>query len=60
MQSPAAAEQQVLEAIASVTGRGKDGIDSQQQAALDEAIEALERDGGLAGPTSRPDVLDGR
>ena len=60
MQSSAAAEQQVLDAIASVTGRGKDGINNEQQAAFDKAIQALERDGGVAEPTSRPDVLDGR
>ena len=60
LQAVRSAEQQIHDAIASATGRGKSGVDSTQQEALERAVEQLERDGGVADPTAREDLLDGR
>uniref|UniRef100_A0A383VDN0 Plastid lipid-associated protein/fibrillin conserved domain-containing protein n=1 Tax=Tetradesmus obliquus TaxID=3088 RepID=A0A383VDN0_TETOB len=53
------AEQAVLSALASVKGRGASGMDVVNQELLNVAVEVLERDGGVPGPTTLPQ-LDGR
>ena len=58
--STAEAEAQILQALSSAKGRGKDGIDGQQLQALQEAVQQLEQDGGIEGPVAREDLLDGR
>ena len=58
--STAEAEAQILQALSSAKGRGKDGIDGQQLQALQEAVQQLEQDGGVEGPVAREDLLDGR
>eukprot|EP00882_Tetradesmus_deserticola_P008847 GHRQ01009333.1.p1 GENE.GHRQ01009333.1~~GHRQ01009333.1.p1 ORF type:complete len:417 (+),score=153.00 GHRQ01009333.1:317-1567(+) len=53
------AEQGVLAALSSVKGRGASGMDVSNQELLNVAVEVLERDGGVPGPTTLPQ-LDGR
>ena len=60
LQAPAAAEGEIIAALSSARGRGKDGIDEAQRAKLDAAVQRLEADGGVADPTAREDLLDGR
>jgi hypothetical protein len=60
VQALAEAEAQVLRAVASARGRGKEGVDEEQRALLDEAVQQLESDGGVSGPTAREDLLDSR
>jgi hypothetical protein len=54
-------EAAVIESIRDVKGRGKDGMSLEQQQVLEDAVAALEADDlGVADPTTRPDLLDGR
>ena len=41
------AQQQLLDAISTVKGRGVSGISPEQQAAVQEAVSVMEEDGGL-------------
>jgi hypothetical protein len=43
------AEQQVMDVLGSVKGRGTSGLDQQQLLELNAAIEFLEQDGGVSG-----------
>lgn len=52
-------ELQVIEALQTSIGRGKDGISEEQQAKLDQAIQTLEASGGVPAPTTVP-ALEGK
>lgn len=46
-------EQEVLSVLGSVKGRGSSGLEPEQLQQLNAAIEALEKDGGVAGDIRR-------
>jgi hypothetical protein len=60
MQATNAAEAQILNALANSRGRGKDGVNENQQAAIAQAVKVLEAQGGVQRPTAKPELLDGR
>lgn len=53
------AQQTIVENLASVKGRGKEGLSSSQLAAIESAVTELERQQGVEDPTSSG-KLDGR
>jgi hypothetical protein len=50
-QNLVAYERQILEALETAQGRGARGLAEEQVAQIQEAVEVLEADGGLANPT---------
>jgi hypothetical protein len=54
-----AAEAQLLEALRSAKGRGKEGLSAEQQARIAEAVALLEADGGVKAPAAAGGLLDG-
>ena len=58
--APSSAERDILSAISQVQGRGKSGLTSEEQEALENAVLALEQSGtGVKEPT-KSELLQGR